>query len=46
MAQCNLGFCYAYGEGVPKNEKEAVKWWTKAAEQGDALAKKALTHYP
>jgi TPR repeat protein len=27
---------YQDGTGVPKNEQEAVKWFTKAAEQGDA----------
>ena len=28
--------------GVPKNDAEAVKWFRKAAEQGDALAQKNL----
>ena len=37
-AQCNLGWCYAYGEGVETNKVEAVKWYRKAAEQGDAFA--------
>jgi TPR repeat protein len=27
---------YFQGEGVPENYAEAMKWWTKAAEQGDA----------
>ena len=26
------------GQGVPQNFKEAVRWFTKAAEQGDADA--------
>jgi TPR repeat protein len=34
--------CYENGIGVAKDEKEALKWYTKAAEQGDANAKKAL----
>ena len=33
-AQCNLGYCYKYGEGVETNKAEAVKWYRKAAEQG------------
>jgi TPR repeat protein len=27
---------------VYKDEKKAVTWWTKSAEQGDERAKKAL----
>ena len=37
-AQYNLGIKYDNGRGVPKNDKTAVKWYTKAAEQGDADA--------
>ena len=33
-----LGWMYAYGYGVTKNESEAVKWYRKAAEQNDAAA--------
>ena len=29
---------YDKGEGVPQDYKEAVKWYTKAAEQGDVDA--------
>ena len=29
---------YRKGEGVPQDDKTAVKWWTLAAEQGYALA--------
>ena len=29
---------YANGQGIPKDEYEAVKWFRKAAEQGDATA--------
>ena len=29
---------YAKGEGVPEDDAEAVKWFRKAAEQGDADA--------
>ena len=27
---------YAEGQGVPEDEAEAVKWYRKAADQGDA----------
>ena len=43
-AQRNLGVCYGGGQGVGKDEKEAVKWFTKSAEQGEANAKKALEY--
>tara|TARA_Y100000588_G_C14178902_1_gene892682 strand:+ start:113 stop:343 length:231 start_codon:yes stop_codon:yes gene_type:complete len=29
---------YYLGQGVPQDHKEAVKWYRKAAEQGDADA--------
>ncbi len=38
MAQYNLGICYANGQGVTKDEAEAVKWYRKAAEQNHAMA--------
>ena len=34
-AQYNLGVFYANGEGVEQDFKEAVKWYQKAADQGD-----------
>ena len=37
-AQNNLGLMYAKGQGVPKDEAEAVRWCRKAAEQGNAQA--------
>jgi TPR repeat protein len=39
-AQCELGISgirYNNGEGVTKDLKEAVKWYRKSAEQGNAL---------
>jgi len=42
IAQYNLGVMYDEGKGVEKDEKEAVKWYRKAAEQGDDDAKAAL----
>jgi TPR repeat protein len=41
-AQCALGWCYANGHGVVKDEVEAVKWYRKAAEQNLAEAQKNL----
>ncbi|KAB2645301.1 MAG: SEL1-like repeat protein, partial [Verrucomicrobia bacterium] len=34
-AQFNLGVCYESGNGVAKDYVEAVKWYRKAAEQGN-----------
>ena len=33
-AQLKFGNMYMIGEGIPKNEVEAVKWFRKAADQG------------
>ena len=41
-AQYDLGRCYANGEGVTQDCFEAVKWYRKAAEQGDPDAQSAL----
>ena len=37
-AQFSLADSYRNGEGVPKNDAEAVKWFRLAAAQGDAWA--------
>ena len=37
-AQNGFGICYQYGQGVEKNEVEAVKWYQKASEQGYAIS--------
>jgi S1-C subfamily serine protease len=37
-----LGFLYANGLGVDKDEVQAVKWFRKAAEQNDADAQRSL----
>jgi TPR repeat protein len=44
-AQYNLGKCYATGQGVDKNDVEAVKWFRKSAEQGNAIGQNALGAY-
>jgi TPR repeat protein len=41
-AQEKLGSLYAEGYSIDKNEKEAVKWWKKAAAQGNAAAQYEL----
>jgi len=33
-AQFLLGLMYDNGEGVPQDYKQAIKWYTKVAEQG------------
>ena len=33
-AQYNLGVLFERGEGVPKDLRQAVVWYSKAAEQG------------
>jgi TPR repeat protein len=42
VAQFNLGLLYAKGQGVARNYSEAVRWWRKAAEQGQADAQSGL----
>ena len=37
-AQYNLGVMYAKGRGVTRDDTEAVKWYIKAVEKGDARA--------
>ncbi|WP_420831727.1 tetratricopeptide repeat protein, partial [Bathymodiolus japonicus methanotrophic gill symbiont] len=41
-AQYNVGLRYAKGEGVVQDEKEAAKWYRKAAEQGHGDAQLLL----
>ena len=40
-AQNNLGLMYREGQGVPQDYKTAVKWYQRAAEQGDAGSRSA-----
>jgi len=40
--QGDLGFNYATGDGVPQDYAEAVKWFRKAADQGNAVAQSNL----
>ena len=35
---------YANGKGVPKNQKKAIEWYTKAAKQGDVWPQYNLGH--
>ena len=41
-AQSYTGFMYANGQGVRRNDKEAVKWYRLAAEQGDVQGESNL----
>jgi len=46
-AQNNIGVMYEKGLGVPKNNVKALKWYRKAAEQGNEVSKehiKKLSH--
>ena len=38
VAQTSLGFMYANGQGVPRDEMLATTWYRKAADQGLAVA--------
>ena len=41
-AQCSLGRCYANGEGVVRDEAQAVHWYREAAAAGHADARRRL----
>jgi TPR repeat protein len=41
-AQNLLGLMYGNGQGVPKDDAQAVKWYRLAADQGGALAQVSL----
>jgi TPR repeat protein len=38
----NLGIAYTFGKGVLKDYKQAVYWYQKVADQGDAEAQSIL----
>ena len=42
LAQFSLGVMYDKGDGVLKDSAEAVKWYRKSAEQGNANAQNNL----
>jgi TPR repeat protein len=39
-AQYNLGYCYKYGDGVPRDLAASAEWYRKAAEQGIGVGSK------
>ncbi|MCL2711495.1 MAG: SUMF1/EgtB/PvdO family nonheme iron enzyme, partial [Planctomycetaceae bacterium] len=45
FAQCCQAHCYLKGIGVPEDKAEAVKWFRKAAEQGNAAGQGCLGVY-
>lgn len=44
-AQCSLGECYYYGDGVPQDIDKAGKWYHQSAEQGYVGAHYRLGDY-
>jgi TPR repeat protein len=42
LAQVSLAGIYQDGKGVSQNDKEAAKWYRKAAERGHPAASQAL----
>ena len=42
VAQVQLGYMYDHGQGVTKDDTEALKWYRKAADQGSSDAKLAI----
>jgi uncharacterized protein len=40
--QLAIGQLYEFGDGVPKNEREAAAWYQKSAEQGNPIGQKTL----
>lgn len=41
-AEYSVGYCYYYGEGVPKKETKGKEWLRRAAEHGSSSAKALL----
>jgi TPR repeat protein len=41
-AELSLGFMYGTGQGVAKDDAEAMNWYRKAADQGNAVAQSNL----
>ncbi|NBT90905.1 MAG: hypothetical protein EBT50_08815 [Verrucomicrobia bacterium] len=42
VGQVNLAGCYLFGHGTEKNEKEALKWYKKAFENGATFVSGAI----
>lgn len=42
QAQYVLGYMYYYGQGMPRNEREAIRWIATAAARGYPKAREAL----
>ena len=42
MPKHNLAFCYENGQGLKQDYEEAVKWYQKAAQQGNVNAMRNL----
>lgn len=44
-AQYHLGMAYSSGIGVPRDLREAIKWYTMGAKQGDLMCQTELDGY-
>ncbi|MDD2870011.1 caspase family protein [Neomegalonema sp.] len=44
-AMRRVGDLYLSGSGVPQDHEEALRWWRKAAEAGDSLARRNLIDF-
>lgn len=44
IAQCDMGLCYYYGFGLPKDARTAYDWFKKSAEGGNKVAA-TFMHY-
>jgi len=42
ISQYALGYIYASGQGIPRDDTEAVKWYRMAADQGYAVAQTSI----
>lgn len=42
IAQLSLAEAYRFGRGTPQNQEQAIKWYIKAAEQGNVEAQASL----
>ena len=42
LAATNIGYCYEVGQGIRRNRKKAIEYYTYAAEMGEENAIEAL----
>ena len=44
-SQCNIGWLYENGNGIPQDKEKAAKWYGKSAEQGNKFAQCNLAFF-